>query len=155
MITHHEWIYLDEDTFDGIYAGGEGEDVGIPEGNEKMRKKGSDYRAVIRPQWPWPWILTQCLMVGDINSEVGNVRLLALLYTLDEFGDPNGLLNEFSAVNFTRRFELSTKSLHKWMMIMYPVVGLIQSWFHNPCEVVKDHYSHLLLKCHRRADTTE
>jgi hypothetical protein len=95
------------------------------------------------------------VMMGDINPEIGNVRLLVLLYTLDEFGDPDGLLKEFSAVKFKRRFELSQKSLDKWMKIMYPVVGLIRSWFHGPCEIADAEYSHLLPKCYQYVDTTE
>lgn len=151
---HHDWIYFDEDI---VYQGGRPinrtEHTYVNPHGEFLKEnypKDLDIklRSILRPQWPW--ILGHCFLMGDISPSISNVRLLALLYTLDTFGDPEGHLREFSVPTFTDKFTLESSTLENWLKLMYPVVASFGSRFHTPTSLVKDQYGHLLSECRPR-----
>lgn len=140
MIVESAWIYLDEDAMFG-------EDSSDDEDNRYDKKLDIRYRSVLRPQWPW--ILGHCLVVGDIAPYISNVRLLALLYALDNFGNPklHNHLQKFSVPKFTKEFTLKQETLNEWLNLMYPVVASFGSRFRDPCSLIKNSYGPLLLQC--------
>lgn len=141
-VIHHNWFYLDEDV---VHNSNNLSDKEV--GGHYPKDVDIQLRSVLRPQWPW--ILAQCFLMGDINPYISNIRLLALLYTLDNFGVPvpEGYLREFSVPKFTDKFTLEQPTLVDWLRLMYPVVASFGSRFHNPSSMLKDTYGHLLSKC--------
>ena len=101
------------------------------------------YTAIpFRPHWPY--IISHCCLVGDINPDVARIRLKLILDTLNTYYDRHGVLDEFVVPSFTGKFEMKYEKLKKWMSIMYPVVGCLRSRFHSPCDVVSRSFDHLL-----------
>lgn len=101
------------------------------------------YTAIpFRPHWPY--IISHCCLVGDINPEVARMRLKLILDTMNTYNDRRGILDEFVVPSFTGKFEMKYEKLKKWMSIMYPVVGNLRSRFHSPCDVVSRSFDHLL-----------
>lgn len=140
MTIESNWIFLDEDALFG-------EDVSNDEDDRYNKEFDLQYRSVLRPQWPW--ILAQCLLMGDIEPYIANARLMALLYALDKFGHRRAHfhLRKFSAPRFTTNFTLEHETVTEWLTIMYPVVASFGSRFYEPCSIIKESYEQLLSEC--------
>jgi hypothetical protein len=117
---HKEWIQLEEDCL--------------------RMKPLRRYRYY--PQWPW--LFAHCCAVGDLHPAVSETRLYLLLAALDDFGDPRGYLNEFTASKTARKWEISKVKFDRWMNLMYPVTSAIGAPYHSPCDYLTKRYGHLV-----------